>query len=81
VATIQSAKEKYARKTANAASKWNAAKGRMNSNYASGVARFLGSAPSATVVSNYSAGINAAQYTGGDPEKWERNYRAAMTGG
>lgn len=81
MATLQSAKEKYARKTANAAAKWNASKGRMNSNYAAGVARFLGTSPSATVVSNYQAGINAAQYQGGDADKWERNYRAAMTGG
>jgi hypothetical protein len=80
MATIQSAKEKYARKTANAAAKWNAAKGRMAGNYASGVAKFLGGPPAASVVSAYQSGIAAAQYTGGDPDKWERNLRAAMMG-
>lgn len=79
MATLQSAKEKYARKTASAAGKWNAAKGRMQSNYAAGVQRFLGASPSGRVVANYQAGINAATYRGGDPEKWARNLVAGLT--
>ncbi len=81
MATLASAKEKYARKTAAGAAKYNAAKPRMASNYASGMARFLGGPPAGHVVASYQAGINAAQYRGGDPDKWERNLRAAMLGG
>lgn len=81
MATIQSAKEKYARKTANASGKWNAAKGRMKSNWSTEMSRFLGAPVSGTVAANYSAGIDAAQYKGGDADKWERNLRASMTNG
>jgi hypothetical protein len=80
MATIQSAKAKYARKTANGAAAYNAAKGRMSTNYAAGLARFAGRPPSGQVVSNYQAGINAAEYRGGDPDKWERNYLAKVFG-
>lgn len=80
MSTPQAAKEKYARKTANAAASWNAAKGRMAANYAAGVARFLGGAPAGHIVSNYQAGINAASYRGGDADKWLANYMAKMQG-
>ncbi len=83
MADIASAKAKYARKTgpgSPAVSKYNAAKGRMAANYSSGVARFLGASPRSEIVAAYQAGINAAQYRGGDPDKWERNLRAAMLG-
>lgn len=79
--SISESKAKYARKTAAGAAKWNAAKGRMSQNYASGVARWLGQSPSGTVVSNFQAGIAAANYRGGDPDKWERNTIAGLTGG
>lgn len=81
MATLSSAQEKYARKTANAAASYNAAKGRMQANYAAGVSRFLGGPVAAHIVSAYQAGINAAQYRGGDPAKWAANYRAKMMGG
>lgn len=84
MATLASAREKYARKTgpgSPAVANYNAAKGRMTQNYSQGVARFLGSAPSASVVQSYQAGIAAAQYSGGDPDKWQRNLVAKMTGG
>lgn len=83
MATLASAKEKYRRKTgpgSPAAAKYNAAKGRMSANYSRGIAEFLGAAPSAAVVQSYQAGVNAANYQGGDPDKWERNLRAALTG-
>jgi len=70
MATLASAKAKYARKTgpgSAAVSAYNAAKGRMVQNYSSGVARFLGGAPAAHVVASYQAGVSAAQYNGGDP--------------
>lgn len=66
---------------ASAANNWNAAKGRMNSNWASGMSSFLGAPVASNRIANYQAGINSAQYRGGDPDKWERNFRAAMTGG
>lgn len=82
MATIQSAREKYARKTgAQGAAAWNAAKGRMVNNYSAGVARFLGGPPAGHIVQAYQAGIAAAQYRGGDPAKWEANLRAKMLGG
>lgn len=81
MATLQSAKEKYARKMATAASNWNAAKPRMSSNWSSGMSQFLGSPVSGARTAAYQAGINSANYRGGDPDKWERNFRAAMTGG
>ena len=84
MATIATAQAKYARKTgpgSSAVASYNAAKGRMTQNYSAGVARFLGGAPAAHIVSSYQAGIAAAEYRGGDPDKWARNYRAKMMGG
>ncbi|RJO60346.1 MAG: hypothetical protein C4542_09650 [Dehalococcoidia bacterium] len=78
--TLESAKAKYARRTANGAAAYNAAKGRMASNYSSGIQRFIGAPPAAHIVSSYQAGIQAAQYRPGDPDKWARNYLAKMTG-
>lgn len=84
MATMGSAKAKYARKTgpgSPAVGKYNAAKARMPNNYSAGLASFLGQAPAAHVLAAYRAGIEAADYRGGDPDKWERNYMQAMTGG
>ena len=84
MATIASAKAKYARKTgpgSPAAQKYDAAKGRMTPGFVQGVTDFLGRPPSPMVVSAYTAGINAAQYHGGNPDKWERNLIAGLTGG
>jgi hypothetical protein len=52
----------------------------MKSSYAEGCARFFGRPIRGEVVSSYSAGIDAAQYRGGDPDKWERNLIAKMCG-
>ena len=84
MATIASAREKYARKTgpgSPAVSKWNAAKGRMVANWGRGMSEFLGGAVRGDVAASYQAGIQAATYRGGDPTKWETNLRAAMLGG
>lgn len=79
--SIQSAAEKYARKTGTTgAANWNAAKGRMAQNYSQGVSEFIGGPVAGTIVQAYSAGIAAAQYRGGDPAKWARNYAAKMRG-
>ncbi len=78
MATIASAKAKYARKTAAGASAYNAAKARMPGNYDAGMARFLGGPVSSTVSASYRAGIAAAEYRSGDPDKWERNLIAKL---
>jgi len=82
MATLASAQEKYARKTGTTGvNNWNAAKGRMQSNWGPGMARFLGGPVSGAVAANYAAGISAATYRGGDPAKWAANLRAKMMGG
>lgn len=84
MATLASAREKYARKTgpgSPAVAKFNAAKGRMKTNFRSGMNHFMGQPVSGAVAAAYDAGVDAAQYGGGDPDKWQRNYLAAMTGG
>lgn len=75
---IAEGKAKYARKTAQGADKWNASKGRMQQNWVEGMTR-AGLAPGPMTTQSYAAGIQAAQYRGGDPEKWERNLRAAIS--
>lgn len=79
--TISQAKANYAAKMQNAGANWNNAKGRMKGNWAQGMSAFLGGPVSSQRAAAYSAGIDRAQYHGGDPDKWERNFRAAMTGG
>ncbi len=69
MATLQSAKAKYAAKTGSTGiANYNSAKGRMPSNYANGIARFVGRPAAGSVLSNYQAGISRAEYRGGDPE-------------
>ena len=82
MATLASSKAKYARKTgpgSPAVAKWNNAKSRMGSNWREGMSRYFGTPVRADVAAAYDAGIAAAEYRGGDPDKWERNLRAAMT--
>lgn len=75
---VTEGKAKYARKTGpDGASKWNASKGRMQQNWSEGLAR-AGTPPGPQTTAAYAAGINAAQYRGGDPDKWERNFRAGI---
>ncbi len=81
MATLQSAMEKYARKTAQGAAAWNAAKPRMAANYARGMQEFFGAPISGHVAASYQAGVNAGQYRGGDPNKWAQRFREKMTGG
>jgi hypothetical protein len=82
MATLASAKAKYARRTApdTGGARWERAKGRMVANYQAGLARFLGRAPAADIVRAYQDGIATAQYRS-DPDKWERNFLEKMTGG
>ena len=84
MATVQSAMDKYSRKTgpgSPAVANYNAAKARMGTNYRGGMSRFLGAPLSPSVAAAYDAGIQAAQYSGGDPNKWRTNFMAKMTGG
>lgn len=61
---------KLARKSASMASSWEAAKGRMKTNYAG----LFG--PNRT--SAYNAGIDAATYRAPDPNKWADRWSAKM---
>lgn len=75
MATLQSAKAKYAAKTgpsSSAAAKYNAKKASMPGNYSAGMTRFLGGPINSFISQAYADGIGRAQYNGGDPDKWER---------
>lgn len=85
MATIESAKAKWEEKTPASAGKWKANSGN-GSDYASGVARFLGSPPSPAVVSRYTGGVarvsaeDFASSIRGKGEKWANNTRRGLTG-
>ncbi len=79
--SVATGKEKYARKTAPGgigAAKYNAAKGSMPSEWAAGLAA-AGVTPGPLSTQAYQQGISAAQYRGGDPDKWERNFRRGLS--
>lgn len=84
--TLESAKRKWEEKTGGKGAKWkeNATAG--SSQYAAGVAKFLGESPSAAVVQRQRDGINRVSAedfnasVSGKGEKWARNYRRGMTG-
>lgn len=81
MATMQSAKDKYARKTgpgSAAEAKYNNAKSRMVNNWSTGLQRF-GITPGPIATQSYQAGVAAAQYRGGDPNKWEAGFRAGLS--
>ena len=81
MATMASAREKYARKTAPGGpgeARYNAAKGRMVAGWQAGLQRF-GITPGPISTQSYQAGVAAAQYRGGDPTKWEANLRAGLS--
>ena len=63
---------KLARKAGSMASSYNAAKSRMQSNYA---AMPFGS----TRKSNYNTGVSAATYRAPDATKWATNWKAKMS--
>jgi len=81
MATIASAREKYARKTAPGGpgeQKWNAKKGMMPGRWSAGLARF-GINPGPLAMQSYQAGIAAAQYRGGDAAEWEDGMRRGLS--
>lgn len=78
---IAEGEAKYARKTgpgSAAAAKYDSAKGRMVANWQAGLSA-AGAAPGPLTTQAYQAGISSAQYRGGDPAKWSRNFRAAIS--
>jgi hypothetical protein len=85
MATLQSAQAKWERKTANAGAKWKAKTTGKGGEYSAGIQRFLGVAPSATVVSSYEQGVAAVSAQdfqnaiAGKGAKWAENYRIGMT--
>lgn len=86
MATLDSARQKWERKTPAAVGKWKANSGN-GSDYAAGVARFLGTPPSPGVVSRYTSGVQAvseadfAQSISGKGQKWAENTRRGLTSG
>lgn len=76
--TVASGKAKYAAKAAVAAAKYNAAKGSMPDRWAAGLAE-AGATPGPISRQAYQAGLSASTYRMGDPDKWERNFRAGIS--
>jgi len=79
--TLQDMERNYRNAEQFAAQNYNAAKGRMTSNWASGVAEVIGGPVASNIVQKYDAKIKNAQYRMGDPSKMVRNYAAKMRGG
>lgn len=75
--TVASGKAKYAAKAQVAVAKYNAAKGDMPGRWAAGLAE-AGAPPGPISQQAYQAGISAGQYRMGNPDKWERNFRAGI---
>lgn len=78
---LASGKEKYRRKTAAGGigeQKWNASKAVAASHWTAAMAA-AGLPAGPLTQSAYQAGMSAAAYRGGDPDKWERNLREAMS--
>ena len=68
---VSKGQAKLAAKGPSMAASWNAAKSRMQSNYAA-----MPFGP--TRKSNFNAGVNAATYRAPDPNKWATNWQAKM---
>lgn len=78
---MASGKEKYRRKTAPGGpgeQKWNASKAVAAAHWQAGMAA-AGLPPGPMTTAAYQSGMAAAQYRGGDAEKWERNLRDAIS--
>ena len=87
MATLQSAQQKWERKTAGAGGRWKQATSGAGGRYAEGLTKFLGSAPSSAVVSRYSAGVDATSASdfdaaiAGKGSKWAEATRRGLTSG
>lgn len=85
MATLESARRKWESKTPSAAGKWKANSG-SGADYAAGVSRFLGTAPSPAVVNRFTTGVqnvseqDFAAAIAGKGEKWAANTRRGLTG-
>lgn len=79
--SIATGKARYARKTGPGgigAAKYDAAKARMPGAWVEGL-REAGITPGPLSQQAYQQGISAAQYRGGNPDKWEANLRAGLS--
>jgi hypothetical protein len=85
MATLESARQKWEAKTPGSAAKWKANSGN-GSAFSEGVTRFLGTPPSAGVVSRYQSGVGRvseqdfAASISGKGQKWAENTRRGLTG-
>jgi len=83
---IAEAQAKWERNTSGKGGKWKANATAGSSNYAAGVAKFLGAQPSSAVVERQRAGVAAVSpeafnaSIAGKGQKWAENYRRGMTG-
>lgn len=79
--SVASGKEKYRRKTAAGGpgeAKFQASKGVAASHWVQSLTA-AGIPPGPLSQAAYQSGMSAAQYRGGDPDKWERNLRDALS--
>jgi hypothetical protein len=84
--TISIAKEKWARKTADAGRKWKAGVTGKEDEYAKGIGLFAGVSAGSTMRSNYAKGVGAvsesqfAEAVRGKQDKWASRLAEAISG-
>lgn len=71
--SLEAAQAKYARKTQNAAGKWKSNTTGAGPRLQEGLRR-IGASPGPEFMSAWQAGVNAAEYRPGDPNKWRENF-------
>jgi hypothetical protein len=76
--TLAEAQAKYARKTQNAAGKWEANTRGSGDRWAQGLSAF-GVTPGPQSRAAFDAGVAAASYKPGDPNKWAEGMRRGLS--
>jgi hypothetical protein len=85
MSTIELAKNKWARKMADAGSKWKAAIAGKSGAYAAGLSRFAGVPAGSTMPSHYGTGVDAVSASefgaavAGKETKWADKLKQAIT--
>ncbi len=75
---VTEGREKMARKAGSMKQAYDAAKGRMVSEWQAGLQR-AGTPPGPISTSNYQAGVAAANFRAPDPAKWEEGFRRGIS--
>jgi hypothetical protein len=76
--TAEQAMAKYARKTQNAAAKWKANTTGASGHLQQGLSE-AGFSPGPEFMSSWQAGVQAAEYRPGNPQKWLDNTRRGIS--